>query len=48
MKYLQRHLPEDLVSLDFYLFLEKLQPETLLSGFFCFVLPSVETSDKKT
>ena len=47
MKYLQRHLLEDPTSLRLYSFLEKLQPETLLNGCFCFVLPSVETGGKK-
>ena len=32
MKCLQRHLPEDTVSLHVYSFLEKLQPETLVNS----------------
>ena len=48
MKYLQRYLLEDPVSLQLYSFLEKLLPETLLNVCFCFVLPSVETIGKAT
>ena len=48
MKYLQRHLLEDRVTMDLYSLLEKLQPETLLIDCFCFVLPSIETSGKAT
>ena len=48
MKYLQRYLLEDPVSLHLYSVLEKLQPEALLNGYFCFVLPTVETGGKIT
>ena len=46
MKYLQRHLLEDPVSLHLYSFLETLQPVTLINGGFCFVLLSVVTIGK--
>ena len=46
MKYLQRLVLEDPVSLHLYSFLKQLRSKTLLSGCCFFVLPSEETCGK--